>query len=57
METNEFRIPKIVDDPLLNFLAYGTVVGMAINGLGGNPFDVVNLELRNLREKRSHSDG
>ena len=57
VEINNFRIPKIVDDPLLNFLAYGTVVGLAINGLGGNPFDVVNLELRNLREKRSHSDG
>jgi len=56
-QNNNFRIPVLVDDPLLNFLAYGTVLGMAINSLGANPFDVVNVELRNLREKRSNSDG
>lgn len=57
VKTNDFQIPILADDPLLNFLAYGTVFGLAINGLGANPFDVVNVELRNLREKRSYTDG
>lgn len=57
VKTNDFQIPVLADDPLLNFLAYGTVFGLAINGLGANPFDVVNIELRNLREKRSYTDG
>lgn len=57
VETNDFQIPSLLDDPVLNFLAYGTVFGMAIQSLGGNPFDVVNVELRNLRKKRSYSDG
>lgn len=55
IKANYFPIPLISNDPLLNLLAFGTVFGMAMKSIGGIPFDVVNVELRDLRKKRSDS--
>ena len=49
-----FRLPSLVwpEDPLLNFLAYGSVLGFAAQGLGLIPFDAMSVDLKGLKRRR-----
>ena len=50
--SESFHLPTIIDEPLLNFLAYSAAMGFAVKTLGLVPFDVVNLDLKDLKRKR-----
>ena len=50
------HLPKLLDDPLLNFLAYGAAVGFTLEKLGFIPFQRINIDLPDIRRKRSNSD-
>ena len=51
------HLPKLLDDPLLNFLAYGAAVGFTLEKLGFIPFRRINIDLPDIRRKRSNSEG
>ena len=52
-----FHLPNLLDDPLLNFLAYGAAVGFTLEKLGFIPFQRINIDLPDIRRKRSNSAG
>ena len=47
-----FYLPTLVEEPLLNLLAYGSVLGFAAKSLGLIPFDIVNLDLKDLKRRK-----
>ena len=51
------QLPNLLDDPLLNFLAYGAAVGFTLEKLGFIPFKRINIDLPDIRRKRSNSAG
>ena len=51
------HLPKLLADPLLNFLAYGAAVGFTLEKLGFIPFKRINIDLPDIRRKRSNSEG
>ena len=52
-----FHLPRLLADPLLNFLAYGAAVGFTLEKLGFIPFKRINIDLPDIRRKRSNSAG
>ena len=51
------HLPNLLDDPLLNLLAYGAAVGFTLEKLGLIPFKRINIDLPDIRRKRSNSAG
>ena len=51
------HLPNLLDDPLLNLLAYGAAVGFTLEKLGFIPFKRINIDLPDIRRKRSNSAG
>ena len=51
------HLPNLLDDPLLNFLAYGAAIGFTLEKLGFIPFRRINIDLPDIRRKRSNSAG
>ena len=47
-----FHLPRLMNDPLLNLLAYGTALGAAAQGLGLVPFDIIHFDIKKIRKKR-----
>merc|ERR1711923_329206 len=50
------QLPTLLNDPLLNVLAYGSILGYLAQGFGLIPFDFVKIDLKEIRRKRSLSD-
>ena len=55
--SSALRLPSLLDDPLLNLMAYGAAVGFTLEKLGLIPFDRINIDLPDIRRKRSNSFG
>ena len=54
--SENFHLPTLLNDPLLNFLAYGSILGYIVQGIGLVPYDLINIDLKEIRKKRSISD-
>ena len=54
--SQSFHLPALLNDPLLNFLAYGSILGYLVQGFGLIPYDLINIDLKDIRKRRSLSD-
>lgn len=50
-----FHLPKLMNDPLLNLLLYGTAFGATVQGLGLVPFDIIHFDIKEIRRKKRYS--
>ena len=50
-----FHLPKLMNDPLLNLLLYGTAFGATVQGLGLVPFDIIHFDIKKIRKKKRYS--
>lgn len=57
ISSSALRLPDLLHDPLLNLMAYGAAVGFTLEKLGFIPFDRINIDLPDIRRKRSNSFG